>query len=106
QRPRATRSRLGVPLKALPNALKPHGQQARALVPALHQIAEGSPLHRPRMRYVVAHKKHRAVDVARIGKRRTVQAVERGRQGLTMEVGRLRVEVPFEDASWVQPVDA
>jgi len=32
--------------------------------------------------------------------------VDRKRRQLALEMGGLRVEVPFEDVSWLQPLDS
>ena len=45
------------------------------------------------------------VFVPRLGKRCKVKKVDRARELFTLEVGKMRLEVPFEDVSWLQPMD-
>jgi hypothetical protein len=57
------------------------------------------------MRFLGRIKKDAVVWVPRLGKRCTVRKVDRVREVITLEVGKLRLEVPFEDVSWLQPLD-
>lgn len=102
---RTIRARLEAPLKSLSNAPRPHGDEARRLLADLDDLTEGTSLRRRRMRFLGSVRKDGAVFVPRLGKRCTVKKVDRVREVVTLEVGKLRLEVPFEDVSWLQPVD-
>jgi DNA mismatch repair protein MutS2 len=103
---RAIRSRLEGALRSLVNAPKPHGDEARRALDELARLTEGTSLRRRRLRFVSGLKRDGVVFLPRLGKRCTVRKVDRAREILTVEVGQMRLEVPFEDVSWVQPLDA
>jgi dsDNA-specific endonuclease/ATPase MutS2 len=103
---RALRARLDAPLRSLANAPKPHGDVARQLLDAVAELTDGLSLRRRRLRFVSGLKKDGVVYVPRLGKRCTVRKVDKVREVLTLEVGKMRVDVPFEDVSWIQPLDA
>ncbi len=102
---RAVRARLDETLKRLANAPKPFGDDARRLLDDLDRTLTSASVHRRRMRFVGHLKKDDVVFVPRLGKRCTVKKVDRVREVITLEVGRLRLEMPFEDVSWLVPLD-
>ena len=67
---------------------------------------EGTSVHRRRMKFIGGIKKNATVYVPRFGKQCTVKKVDRTRELVTIEVGKMRIEVPFEDVSWIQPLDS
>ncbi len=103
---RTLRARLDAPLRSLANAPKPHGDVARELLAVVAELTEGLSLRRRRLRFVSGLKKDGVVYVPRLGKRCTVRKVDKVREVLTLEVGKMRVDVPLEDVSWIQPLDA
>ena len=103
---RVIRERLADPLKQLSSAPRPHGDAARELLRQLERLADGTSIHRRRMRFVGGIRQNQAVYVPRLGKRCVVKRIDKLRETLTIEVGRIRMDIPFEDASWLQPLDA
>ena len=103
---RALRARLDAPLRSLANAPKPHGDVARELIDELSRLTEGLTLRRRRLRFVTGLKRDAVVYVPRLGKRCTVRKVDKVREVLTLQVGKMSLDVPFEDVSWIQPLDA
>lgn len=102
---RAARSLLEAPLRELANAPRPFGEKAKALLGALEGLMRGASVHRRRMRFLGTLDKDSVVYVPRLRRRCVVKKIDRVRELLTLEVGRLRLEVPFDDVSWLQPLD-
>lgn len=103
---RSIRIRLEEPLRRLSNAPRPFDADVRALQESIMEATVATPLHRRRMRFLAQVKKGDAVDPPRLGRRCSVRKVDRARQILSIEVGNMRLEVPFEDVSWIVPLDA
>ena len=102
---RLVRSRLAEPLKRLANAPRPFDEDVRALEAALLAMTEGTSLHRRRMRFLAGVRKDDLVYLPRLGRRCTVKKVDRVRELLSLEVGKLRLEVAFDEVSWLVPLD-
>jgi DNA mismatch repair protein MutS2 len=102
---RRARALVEGPLKQLQNAPRPHGEQARDVLARLHELLVGSSVHRRRMKFLGGLRADDVVFVPRLQKRCVVRKVDRVREVLTVLVGKMPVEVPFEDVSWLQPLD-
>jgi DNA mismatch repair protein MutS2 len=102
---RGLRQRWDTSLKRLANAPKPFGEVANELLEDLGREIRSTGVHRRRMKFLGALRKDGVVYVPRLARRCTVKKVDRTREMLTIEVGKMRMEIPFEDASWLQPLD-
>ena len=102
---KGTRDLIEEALKEFGNAPKPFCDKARALHSSVLEHLRGSSVHRRRMRFLGGLRKGDAVYVARLGRRCSIVKLNRRREVLTVEYGKMRVEVPFEDVSWLQPMD-
>lgn len=102
---RAAQGLLQTPLKELVNAPRPFGDKAKALLDVLGGLLRGSSLHRRRLAFVATLDKESVVFLPRLRRRAIVKKVDRVREILTVELGKLRMEVPFEDVSWLAPLD-
>ena len=71
----------------------------------LQAFLRDATVHRRRMKFLGALRKDGVVYVPRLARRCTVKKLDRTREVLTIEVGKMRMEIPFEDASWLQPLD-
>ena len=78
--------------------------EARELSATLARVLGGTSVHRRRMQFLGALRKDRVVYVPRLGKRCLVKKVDRVREVCIVEVGKMRMEIPFEDVSWLQPL--
>ncbi|MEO0480767.1 MAG: hypothetical protein AAF196_14920 [Planctomycetota bacterium] len=93
-------------LERLRGGPKSVSEEAAALLSGLQQVVEETSVHRRRMRFLGSVRKDTIVFVPRLGKRCVIRKIDRAKQLLTVEVGKMRVEVAFEDVSWIQPLDA
>ncbi len=100
-----SRAILDAGLVQLANAPKPFGDQAKKLREELGELGRRTSVHRRRMQFLGGLRKDHAVYVPRLGRRCTVKKVDRVREVLTVEIGKMRIEIPFEDASWLQPLE-
>jgi hypothetical protein len=103
---RRVRALLEGPLKQLQNAPRPHGEQAREVLAQLGTLLQGSSVHRRRMKFLGGLRAESVVFVPRLQKKCVVRKVDRVREVITVLVGKLPIEIGFEDASWLQPLDA
>lgn len=103
---RAAQTLLEAPLRELANAPRPFGEKARELLDVLGGLLRGSTLHRRRMKFLGTVSKDSVVFLPRLRRQCTVKKVDRVREILTVEFGKLRLEVPFEDVSWLVPLDS
>ena len=103
---RAARDMLKEPLGQFANAPRPYGEKAKGLIKLLDELLAGSSLGRRRDLYLETVKKGHMVYLPRYRRRCKVLKVDRKRRQLALEMGGLRVEVPFEDVSWLQPLDS
>ncbi len=102
---RRSRAVLEERLARLQNAPKPFGDEARKLREELGVLYRDTSVHRRRMRFLGAVRRNHVVYLPRLGRRGTVRKVDRVREMLTVEIGKMQLEVPFEDVSWLQPLD-
>ncbi len=102
---RAARLLLEAPLKEFANAPQPWSGRAKALLDTLQGLLKGTSLHRRRMQFLGALRKDAVVWVPHLRRRCTVKKIDRVREILSLEVGAMRLEVAFEDVSWLQPLD-
>ena len=101
---RAARGLLIEPLKQFLNAPAPHDERAAGLIKLVEGLLGSSSLGRRRESYVADVKKGHVVYVPRFRRRCTVLKVDRKRRLLRVEVGGLKMEVSFDDVSWLQPL--
>lgn len=100
------RRTVGEPLRRLAReAPSPHAEAARQVLERLEEALRSTRLHRRRMKFIGGLRKDSVVYVARFRRRCVVKKIDRVRELITIEVGKMRVEVPFEDVSWLQPLD-
>lgn len=102
---RAAQQALLPALQALQNAPGKHGEQARELKQVVENLLKNAALHRRRMRFCLGLKKGDAVYLPRFARVCEVSKVDKVREVITVEYGKVKMEVPFEDASWLQPLD-
>lgn len=82
-----------------------HGERARGLKKVVDGLLQGAALHRRRMAFCHRLKKGDQVFLPRWGRLCTVRKVDKVREQVTVDYGKVRMEVPFEDVSWLQPID-
>lgn len=92
-------------LRKMLQAPKPFAEVARELEESLEKVLRDTNVHRRRMKFLGSLRKNGVVWVPRLAKRCTVKKVDRTREVLTIEVGKMRMEIPFEDVSWIQPLE-
>ncbi len=102
---RAARTLLEERLACFVNAPRPYGADAKDLLGSLRDLLKGNSLHRRRMKFVATIRKNAVVYVPRLRKLCTVRKVDRVRETLAVEIGKMRLEVPFDDVSWLQPIE-
>jgi len=102
---RAARQILEQPLKEFGNAPQPWAGKAKGLLDALMALFKGTSLHRRRMRFLGSLRKDDVVYVPQLRRRCTVKKIDRVREIVAVEVGAMRMELPFEEVSWLQPLD-
>ena len=101
---RRAQAALQEPLTALQSAPGVHGERARALKGTVDGLLKQAALHRRRMAFCQALKKGDQVFLPRWRRLATVHKVDRVREQLTVEYGNVKMDVPFEDVSWLQPL--
>jgi len=106
ERLRAARQWIEVEGKELRNAPKPFGERAGALADKIRELLAQTSVHRRRMKFLGGVRRDGIVYVPRLGRRCVVKKIDRVREICTIEVGKMRLEIPFEDVSWLQPLDA
>ena len=102
---RSAREAYETALKQLQNAPKPFGEIARQLGGRVGALLDKTSIHRRRMQFLGQVRKDGVVWAAALGRRVVVKKVDRTRETCTVEVGKMRMEIPFEDVSWLQPLD-
>ncbi|MCB9877418.1 MAG: endonuclease MutS2 [Planctomycetes bacterium] len=91
-------------LQALASAPGQHGERARALKAVVDGLSKQAALHRRRMAFCHRLKKGDQVFLPRWSRTCPVLKVDKVRELVVVEYGRVRMEVPFEDISWLQPL--
>jgi DNA mismatch repair protein MutS2 len=92
------------PLAALQSAPGVHGERARALKVVVDGLLKQAALHRRRMAFCSGLKRGDQVFLPRWRRLCAVHKVDRVREQITVDYGNVKMEVPFEDVSWVQPL--
>lgn len=105
ERLRALRTATTDLLQALQSAPGQHGERARALKQQLDELLRSGMVHRRRMQFCGALKRGDTVFLSRYGRSCPVHRVDRVRETVTVDYGNVKLEVPFEDVSWLQPLD-
>ncbi len=82
-----------------------HGERARGLRKVVDELLKNAALHRRRMAFCHRLKKGDQVFLPRWGRLCAVRKVDKVREQVTVDYGKVRMEVPFEDVSWLQPID-
>ena len=97
--------------QALRQALQPllsapgqHGERARELQKIVEGLQKGAAMHRRRMRFCHDLKKGDSVFLPRWNRICAVHKVDRVKEVVVVDYGNVKVEVPFEDVSWLQPL--
>ena len=101
---RAVQAALQEPLTALVSAPGVHGEGARAMQQIVVGLLKRAALHRRRMQFCHALKKGDPVFLPRFARVCSVHKVDRVRETITIDYGKVKMEVPFEDVSWLQPL--
>jgi len=102
---RQSRAMLEERLARLQNAPKPFGDEAGKLREELVALQRDTSVHRRRMKFLGGVRQNHVVYLPRLGRRCTVKKVDRVREVLTVEIGKMQMEIPFEDVSWLQPLE-
>ncbi len=92
------------PLTALQSAPGAHGERARALKQVVDGLLKQAALHRRRMAFCHALKKGDQVFLPRWRRLCVVHKVDRVREQVVVDYGNVKMDVPFEDVSWLQPL--
>jgi DNA mismatch repair protein MutS2 len=103
---RAARELLREPLKQFLNAPHPYDEKARGMLALLDGLLSRSSLGRRREQFVGELKKGFVVYVPRFRRRGDVLKIDRKRRLLTVKLGDLTLELPFDEVSWLQPLDS
>lgn len=101
---RAAQAALLPTLTALQSAPGKHGEQARAMKAVVEGLLKGAALHRRRMRFCNALKKGDQVFLPRWNRLCVVHKVDKVKEVVSVEYGKVKMEVAFEDVSWLQPL--
>ena len=102
---RAARELLAEPLRQFLNAPRPYDEKAKGLLLLLEGLLSRTRLGRRREKFLTGVKKGVFVYVPRFGRRCKVLKVEKKRRMLNLEVGGITMQVPFDDISWLQPLE-
>ena len=101
---RKAHAALSEPLATLVNAPAPHGERARALRAVVDGLLRQAALHRRRMAFCHGLKKGDQVFLPRWRRLCAVHKVDKVREMVSVDYGNVKMEVPFEDISWLQPL--
>lgn len=100
---RAQAALLG-PLQALCSAPGQHGERARELQRVVDGMLKQAAVHRRRMAFCGSLRKGDLVFLPRWQRTCPVHKVDSMRELVVVDHGKLRLEVPFEDVSWLRPL--
>ena len=103
---RALREACAPVLHDLANASQAVRQKAEDLQRVFEEAVRQTSIHRRRRQFAHNIKRDSIVYVPRLARRCTVRKIDRSRETATIEVGKIRMEVSFEEISWIQPLDA
>ncbi|MDO8349432.1 MAG: hypothetical protein Q7T30_04290 [Planctomycetota bacterium] len=101
---RAAQAALEGHLTALVSAPGQHGERARAMKAVVDSLHKSAALHRRRMRFCHGLKKGDQVFLPRWRRLCVVHKIDKVRETVLVDYGNVKVEVPFEDVSWLQPL--
>lgn len=99
------RALMGRGLQDLSQAPGIHGERAAGLRDDVEQLLQTTSVHRRRMRFLGGLRKDSIVFLPRWHRRAVVKKVDKVKQIVTVEYGKMRVQVPYEDVSWIVPLD-
>lgn len=102
---RGARDELDRAVAEISQAPNPYGEKAAALRETVARLLKQTSVHRRRMKFLGDVRRDGVVYVPRLERRCVVKKIDRTRETCTVEVGKLRMEIPFEDVSWLQPLD-
>jgi len=100
----AAQAAMAQPLQALLSAPGIHGERAKALKQIVDTLLQRAALHRRRMRFCGDLKKGDAVFLPRWNRRCRVHKVDSVREVVVVDYGKVKMEVAFEDVSWLEPL--
>lgn len=89
------------PLLSAPGA---HGERARALQKIVQAMQKTTAMHRRRMTFCHQLKKGDQVFLPKWGRVCLVHKVDKVRESVSVDYGNVKMDVPFEDVSWIQPL--
>lgn len=101
---RAAQVALQEHVAALASAPGAHGERARAMRVIVDGLLKRAALHRRRMQFCHSLKKGDPVFLPRFGRVCAVHKVDRVRETVSVDYGKVKMELPFEDVSWLQPL--
>ena len=81
-----------------------HGERARALQQVVESLAKQAAMHRRRMRFCHGLKKGDSVYLPKWGRQCLVHKIDKVRESVTVDYGNVKMEVAFEDVSWLAPL--
>jgi DNA mismatch repair protein MutS2 len=101
---RVAQAALTAGLQPLLTAPGQHGERARSLQAIVARLQRATALHRRRMRFCGELKKGDQVFLPRWHRLCAVHKVDKIREVVLIDHGNVRMEVPFEDVSWLRPL--
>lgn len=101
---RAAQLAMGEPLQALLSAPGVHGERAKQLKKVVDGLLRQAAVHRRRMAFCGSLKKGDTIFLPRWNRTATVHKVDGVKELVTVDYGRVRLEVPYDDVSWIQPL--
>ncbi len=102
---RAARALLEEPLRDFQNAPAPFGERARGLLKLIEGLLSRTTLGRRREKFLEGVKKGHLVFVPKFNRKCKVLKIDRKRRVIVAEVGAMRMDLPFDEISWLQPLD-
>lgn len=91
-------------LQPLLSAPGVHGERARSLQKVVEALQKSAAMHRRRMRFCHGLKKGDSVFLPKWNRTCLVHKLDKVRETVTVDYGNVKVDVPFEDVSWIQPL--
>lgn len=101
---RAAQAAIAEPLGGLLNAPGQFGERARAIKRVTDSLLKRAALHRRRMQFCHALRKGDKVYLPKWRRLCPVSRVDKVHETVVVEHGNAKLEVPFEDVSWLQPL--
>lgn len=102
---RAAQRALEEHVTALLSAPGVHGERAKAMKTVLDGLLRQTRVHRKRMQFCHTLKKGDQVFLPRWHRACVVRKVDKVKETITVDYGKVAMEVPFEDVSWLVPLD-